>query len=364
MAVLLQEVIDKISKHIIVRPHELLAMALWVAMTWVHEIAATHSPYLIATSAEPDSGKTTLLGVLRFLVPKPFTAAELTGPSIFRFVDREKPTLLVDEGDDLFQRKADIKHIFNAAWTRGTKIPRQVSIHGISVTVWFDPFCPKAVGLLGLNLPSTLKGRSIVVKLWPKKPNEKIENFLHADDQEFIDLRCKLARWSTDNAGAIKASEALLPSGFNNRLAANWKLLLGIAEQAGSDWPKQARAAAERLSHTSRRSSSGVQLLAAMRTMLANRDEITSAEVVAELVADPDAPWCEYHHGGPITQRQVAVLLEPFDIRPGVIHPTKRAGLSRRGYSAADFKEAFARFLPVVDPNIRTSSEARGKARK
>jgi hypothetical protein len=154
-AALLPELIDKISNHIVARPHEVLAVALWVMMSWLHEIAATHSAYLVATSAEPDSGKTTLLGVVGYLVPKPFTAVESTGPSIFRFVDHEKPTLLVDEADDLFQRKADVRHVFNAAWTRGTKIARQVSVQGVSMTVWFDPFCPKAVGLLGMNMPRT-----------------------------------------------------------------------------------------------------------------------------------------------------------------------------------------------------------------
>jgi hypothetical protein len=49
-----------------------------------------------------------------------------------------------------------------------------------------------------------------------------------------------------------------------------------------------------------------VQLLAAMRAMFASgRKEITSQEVVVELLADPDAPWGEYR-GGPITQRQLA----------------------------------------------------------
>ena len=42
---------------------------------WAHE-DATHSPILAAISVEPDSGKSTLLGVLRFLVPKPFVSVE------------------------------------------------------------------------------------------------------------------------------------------------------------------------------------------------------------------------------------------------------------------------------------------------
>ena len=66
-------------------------------------------PSLAAISVEPDSGKSTLLGVLRFLVPKPFVSVEPTGPSVYRTVDREHPTLIIDEADDLFYRKSDLR---------------------------------------------------------------------------------------------------------------------------------------------------------------------------------------------------------------------------------------------------------------
>ncbi len=131
-----------------------------------------------------------------------------------------------------------------------------------------------------------------------------------------------------------------------------WWLLFAIAELAGSVWPKQARQAAERLSRTSRTPSLGLQLLAAIRDMFAiGGMEITSQQVVNELNADPDGIWREYRGKSPITQRQVAELLEPYDIRPVVVHPTKRKDLSRHGYTSQQFVEAFERFLPS-DPNI------------
>ena len=77
-----------------------------------------------------------------------------------------------------------------------------------------------------------------------------------------------------------------------------------------------------------------------------NRTEITSEQVVQELLADPDSQWHEYRGRGPITKHQVAALLKDFEIRPVVVHPTKRADFSRHGYRAAQFEDAFARFLP------------------
>ncbi len=97
---LLQKVSAKIRKYIVLRPEAVIATALWTMTAWAHE-GATHSPILAAISVEPDSGKSTLLGVLRFLVPKPFVSVEPTGPSVYRTVDREHPTLIIDEADDL-----------------------------------------------------------------------------------------------------------------------------------------------------------------------------------------------------------------------------------------------------------------------
>ena len=76
---LLQKISAKIRKYIVLRPEAVIATALWTMTAWAPE-GATHSPILAAISVEPDSGKSTLLGVLRFLVPKPFVSVEPTGP--------------------------------------------------------------------------------------------------------------------------------------------------------------------------------------------------------------------------------------------------------------------------------------------
>ena len=120
---LLQKISAKIRKYIVLRPEALIATALWTMTAWAHE-GATHSPILAAISVEPDSGKSTLLGVLRFLVPKPFVSVEPTGPSVYRTVDREHPTLIIDEADDLFYRKSDLRAIVNAGWCCGMRLFR------------------------------------------------------------------------------------------------------------------------------------------------------------------------------------------------------------------------------------------------
>ena len=151
-----------------------------------------------------------------------------------------------------------------------------------------------------------------------------------------------------------------MPPGFNNRLAANWRLLFAVADHAGSDWPKRARRRPQ-LSRKPPEPSAGGQVArkrcAYCGRKGGNREVIASAAIVGRLTADPDSEWREYKGRGPITQRQVAGLLKNYKIYPRTIHPTGRADDSPRGYQWADFDDAFARFLPT-DPHIHTSRTA------
>ncbi len=346
---LLLELIMQIQRYVVLHNDAAIAVALWTMMAWVHTEIATHSPNLMVTSTEPESGKSTLLAVLGLLAPRPFCTVEVTGPGLCHIVDRYHPTLIIDEGDNLFHRKTDLLHIVNAGWSRGSKIPRLM--HG--VLHQFDPFCPKIIGLKGMKMPDMLASRGIVIKLWPKTPDEKVSDFGFTDDDEFSTLRRKLVRWSADNAAVLKDLRPLLPAGFDNRLAANWRLLLAIADYAGGTCPKRAREVAVRLSRKAYKPSEGIRLLEALRAIFATRETITSAELVQRLLAEPDDEWGEFRGRTPITQRIIAALLAEYEIRPVVLHPTKRASLSARGYRRLQFADAFARFLPL-DPNIRT----------
>jgi putative DNA primase/helicase len=311
---LLADLVKQIRRYVVIRDDGTTAVALFAAMSWIHNAVATHSPILAATSSDPDSGKTTLLGVLGLLVPKPFRSAEPTGAAAFRLIDREHPTMIVDEADDIFQRKKDLVHIVNASWTRGTPIPRslprQAGVH------WYDVFCPKIIGLKGMKVPKTTASRFITIKMLPRLPEETIEDFPFVDGPEFVEIRRKLARWATDNAVALGGAKPEQPPGFHNRLAANWRLLFAIADHAGGDWRKRARQAAVKLSHEHAGLSQGRRLLAALQEIYTNRAEIPSAEIVQLLAADPDAEWCEYRGRTPISQRQLALLLKKYEIYP------------------------------------------------
>jgi hypothetical protein len=228
--VLLTEVTAQLRRYVLMHDDDAVAVTLWICFAWLHHIAV-HSPLLGFDSPEGDTGKTTACDVVGFLTPRAYAVTELTGPSLYRFVDHMRPTLIIDDADDLFLRRRDLKHIVNVGWTRGTKIPRQGPG---GVTHWFDPFCPKVIAGANLYLPKTTYSRTIMIKLVPKLPHERVEDFHHDDDETFQTLRRKLARWAADNAAALKDAKPVLPPGSTNRLAQNWTMQLAIADLAGA----------------------------------------------------------------------------------------------------------------------------------
>ena len=180
-AELLTDLAKQIGRYVFIREEGLSATVLFTAMCWIHNAVATHSPILGVTSSDPDSGKSTLLAILTLLVPKPFRGAELTGAAAFRTIDREHPTMIIDEADQLFQRKKDLVDIINASWTRGTPIPRTLPGQNGGVHR-FDVFCSKIIGMVGTKVPHTTATRFITIKMLPRLPAETIEDFAFTDD--------------------------------------------------------------------------------------------------------------------------------------------------------------------------------------
>lgn len=63
-----------------------------------------------------------------------------------------------------------------------------------------------------------------------KLAGEKADDFDHIDNADLKELRRKLLRWAEDNGEQLASADPTIPDGFHNRVRANWKLLLAIAE--------------------------------------------------------------------------------------------------------------------------------------
>jgi putative DNA primase/helicase len=238
-AELLAGIEAKFRRHVVVSDSIAVATALWVLFTYLVEIAV-YAPKLLFTFPERDAGKSTALHVLRWMVQCPYLAVEATGAAAYRIADCLRCTFLLDEADTLFGRSTVLAHIVNESWTNsGAKIPR-VGPRG--EVMEFDVYGTQAISMKGLSMSDTTVSRCIICMIWPKLPSEVVDDFNKRDDEEFVTLRRKLLRWSVDNAVTLQAAT---PEGqFNNRIRNNWQLLWAIADLAGGEWPKRARAAA------------------------------------------------------------------------------------------------------------------------
>jgi hypothetical protein len=222
----------------------------------------------------------------------------------------------------------------------------------------------------GRKLPDTTLSRGIIIELKRKLPKENADDFDHLDDSELSDLRRQLARWANDYEAALRKATPDIPSDFHNRLRANWKLMLAIAEAAGGDWKQRAWQAAGAIEQVKEafEPSIGVALLQAMQAVLKpDVDCLRSEDVIAELIKDPEQPWLEYKNGKPITQKQLARLLGEYHIKSRNVRPS--VGPQGKGYRRADFEEAWERYVGGApgfshsDPSQRPKADEMGTSR-
>jgi hypothetical protein len=85
---LLRDIIRRIQWHVVISYDGALVIALWVVLSWVHDEVATHSPILNINSAEPESGKSTTMDLIAFLMPKCIPSVEVSEAAIYRAIKR------------------------------------------------------------------------------------------------------------------------------------------------------------------------------------------------------------------------------------------------------------------------------------
>ena len=352
-AVLIDQIERRLKRHVVMSDEAALAAALWSVFAWTHD-AAVHSPLLLVSSPEAECGKSTLLGLINFLVPKGLTIVEVSSAVLYRMIECWHPTLIVDEADTAFKNNPELRAVVNSGWTRGAGVPRcNPDTHEPE---FFETFGPKAIGLKGLKVPDTTLSRSIIIEMLRKLPGDSAESFAHSDDEELADIRRWLARFAADNVTRFRACCPQMPDGFANRLAANWKPLLAIAEIC--DVAEQARKAATALSRRADEASLGVELLRDIRDILEGRDRIRSEELVNTLQAMADRPWAEMPFTNkPITQLQLAKMMKPYSVRPEQV---RFGELTFKGYMREWFESAF-RYIPAdstgLHPQNRRNTE-------
>ena len=219
-------------------------IALWVLHTYVFDLFDT-TPYLNVTSAAKQSGKSRLLcELLPLLVARAWTIFDASEAVLFRKVDKDHPTLLVDEVDATFGKDSKVteglRAIYNVGYRRGAKVARCVG-NSFAPTD-FDVYGPKAfAGLEGL--PDTVRDRSGLVELRRRSRNEPKPERLRAKTLrlELEPLAARLAEWANDAWGQLEGAEPVLPDSLSDRAQDGYESLAAIADLAGGEWRVRSR---------------------------------------------------------------------------------------------------------------------------
>lgn len=290
--------------------------------------------------------RTTVKDVVEMFVRRPLSSEGVTNAAMFRVVEQEQPTLLLDDVDSwLLRDPKDERHsLINSGHKRGGRVFWCVADkHELKA---FSTFCAKVIAFIGKS-KDTLHNRGIEIVLRRKMPRETITPLRYADRTQYDAARAKLARMEVDYLDKIAQTQPDL-AGLSNRAADNWEPLFAIADLAGGEWPKLAREAQRELQQgRDPVISTGAKLLAAIERIFEkkkekNEDKISSANLVQTLCEDEEAAWSTFNRGQPITQTQIANKLREY----GITSKSVRLGPNDtpKGYELAQFTDAFARY--------------------
>ena len=339
---LLNDLVAIFTRYLILPKHAAEALALWVVHAWAFD-AWDISPFMVIISPEKRYGKTTVLIILQFLTPRSELASNISAAAVLRYVEDERPTLLIDEADTFIKDNEEMRGVLNSGHTKtAAYVIRTVEMCGEHKAKRFSTWAPKAIATIR-SLADTLEDRSIIVTMQRKKKSETVERLRRSDNDDFATLRRQARPWCEDNLKILTAADPVIPDALNDRAADNWRPLLAVADRAGGEWPIRARDAALVLSGDSAEGGSiSTQLLADIRPLLIDETikGLTSEAIIAELVKKPDRPWADRKHGKAITPKALAALLKPFNIIPERLY--LQTNPDSRGYARHALEEAFS----------------------
>ena len=349
-AKLLDEIVKHLERFLVLPEGAAYAMALWSVYTHAYDLFF-NSPRLAFQSPVKRCGKTLALSLVGGLVARPLAAANVSAASVFRVIEKYRPTLLIDEADTFLRDNRELWGILNSGHTRSMAYVLRV-VGDDYEPKQFSTWAPAAIALIK-RLPPTLQDRSIVIPMQRPGPDEYIgDRVTPAALDDLAPLRAKAARWVRDSEAALRKADPEWADELNDREADNWRPLLAVAQVAGRSWPQQAELASKALSESDDELGEvSLQLLFDVRKIVGDAVNlpssgraglITSAELATRLGSLGDRPWADWREGKPISSTQVASILRPFDVRPRV---HRFPGGTMRAYICAELEDVCDRYL-------------------
>ena len=348
-AALLDELAALIQLYVAMPEGGASAVAVWALYTWCFEAFGV-CPNLMVTAPERESGKTRVSELLSWMVPRPKPVSDASAAAIIRGIERDRPTLLIDEAQHFLKRRFDdpIRGVLLAGFARRFAYVERCEGEQNESRL-FSTFAPKAMNgrnLIGVD--DMLTSRSAVIPM--TRTHRRMPNLRADRDPVGEELRRKCARWSDDRLAALKCAEPDMGHLYG-RNADVWRPMFAVADEAGGNWPELIRQAAASLASLTKAVSDGetlgVQLLGDTREVFETRgypDEILTSDLDEALNAMTERPWPTLSNGKPMTAQRRGRLLSNYGIRVTKIRRSERTG---NAYKRTSFEEAWQAWLPT-----------------
>lgn len=358
---LLADVEAHFRKYVVTDSRYLLVVSLWAIAT--HLFSAFDAfPYLAITSPTKRCGKTRLAELLEMVGFNPWRTVGATPAVIFRTVDRDKPTLIMDEAEVLNtkeERSFALREILNAGYRKGQTVSRCDDRNGHEPRK-FQTYCPKAFILIG-SLTGPLSDRCLEIRM-QRKLREQIERFRFARVlKESSRLKKAIIAWAK---GASKYVAAWFEKNgldfLEDREEELWLPLFAVCTVLALERLPELQRIAKEMAESKARAEPtdcGVSLLRDIRQIVFSRkiERITTRELIIDLQLPDDAPWREWNNGNGLTARDVAKLLKPFGIYSRNLRNDSKVS---KGYDASSFRDAWERYLPPCPQNCATTLQS------
>jgi hypothetical protein len=339
---LLASLEDWFRRHVVLPAGVPLVLSLWAINTYLFEVF-DFCPYIALVSPVKRCGKTTVLKLLASVTSRPEFTVNITDAALFRLIDARRPTLLMDEAEDL--QRSGLRTILNAGFEQAATVPRCV---GQQVQD-FHVFCPKALACIG-PLPDTVADRSIIIPMRRAKRGENVDEFRRRTLGPIAALAEEVRGWAAANEPCVAEAYHQNAIDFlSGREADIWESLFAIIRVAAPERIDELKATAIRLvaekaEHETDSEATAIRLLSDIRTVFAAEvtELMPTSRLLGELRNLPDGPWSR------LSGIELARKLLPFEIGPKQLWVN---GTNLRGYRRRDFGDVFERYLPAAEDN-------------
>jgi Protein of unknown function (DUF3631). len=348
------ELLDKVKGGItcyVVMPSEHAADAatLWAAATHAQE-SWEHATRLVLNSPMKRCAKSRLQDILSELSRCPLVTVNATVAAIFRAIDPDDPlTLFIDEADTIFGKTAtndsteDLRGLLNSGFARNRPVLRCVGVGSKQESVEFPTYSMACLAAIGNVIPDTVTDRAVTITMRRRLVGETVKPFrMRRDGVPLRRLGEELGEWVRAHLATLEAAEPELP--VEDRAADVWEPLVAIADLAGGDWPKRARAACMHFTDEAAADDDtiAIKFLVDLRAVL-TEPAMTTNQIVTRMLALNESPWARFE----FTEQDLARRLKPYGLRS---HNVRLAnGKQAKGYRLEDLVDTFTRYAPPVE---------------